>query len=187
MDMLSKDLKREFIDLFEAPLAGRITAFLPFLHFSAGESAVIAHKYICELEREARQPVNLTPGPDQKLFGNVRLRVPLDAAVSRLVVAEGGYDQRTGARSIRKAAEERIESRIVESYLSVEEVISEGGRAQEYLIGVERVGSSEEIVVMALEGEKGKGDDGAAEESEEGEGTEEKAGSRPKGNLEWKA
>ncbi|KAF2403751.1 P-loop containing nucleoside triphosphate hydrolase protein [Trichodelitschia bisporula] len=135
---LASAIKDDFKEKFKPPLTGRITSFLPFLHFSPGEAAVIAHKYVNELDNKMRQPVNLAPGPEQKLFGNVRLRVPKDASVCKAIIMDGGYDVDLGARSIITAVDAKLEDLVVDTYLEVDREIEEDQEMEVYVVDVER-------------------------------------------------
>jgi len=118
----------------QAPITGRISEFLSFLPFSVGEQSVIVHKALLELGRNVRQPVNLSDGPDEKLLGNLRLRIRRDASVCR-TLAESEYHSDLGARSLIAAAE-KIKRLLVEEYLKVDEEIAEKDTVSECIIDV---------------------------------------------------
>ncbi|RMZ81536.1 hypothetical protein DV737_g2501, partial [Chaetothyriales sp. CBS 132003] len=82
MKALSKELKEGFLSHFSAPVTGRISAFMPFLLFSPGEQAAIAHKYLLELGRKVRDPVKLSADSEERFVGNVRLHIHRDASIS---------------------------------------------------------------------------------------------------------
>jgi ATP-dependent Clp protease ATP-binding subunit ClpA len=129
-------------DTVQPPITGRISAFLPFLPFSQNEQAVGAHKYLLEFARELRRPVNLTPGDNEQLLGNVRLHVRRDASVCSHI-AEEGYDQDLGIRSLIAAVRDHVEGPLLESYLAMEEEISEDQPLRDYVLDMRR----EELVV----------------------------------------
>ena len=81
-----------------------------------------------------RQPVNLSEGPEEKLLGNVRLRIRRDASVCR-ALAESEYHSDLGARSLIAAAE-KIKRLLVEEYLKVDEEITERDGMSEFIIDV---------------------------------------------------
>jgi hypothetical protein len=107
---------------------------LPFLSFSPGEQAVVAHKYLLELGQDVRNPVNLTPGHDERLVGNVRLRIRRDASVCRNL-AEDGYHRDLGARSLITAVSS-VRELLIDSYLAVDELITEEDDAVEFAVDV---------------------------------------------------
>ncbi|KAK5740822.1 hypothetical protein LTR17_004412 [Elasticomyces elasticus] len=129
---LSIQLREDFQSHHGAPITGRISAFIPFLPFNVGEQAVIVHKALLELGRNVRQPVKLSGGPDEKVLGNVWLRVRRDASVCR-VLAESEYHADLGARSLNTAVEQ-IKQLLVAEYLQVDEEITEVGRMSECTI-----------------------------------------------------
>jgi ATP-dependent Clp protease ATP-binding subunit ClpA len=130
----------------QAPLTGRVSAYLPFLHFSPGEQAVIVHKYLLELSRKVRDPVKLSDEQDERLLGNVKLRIKRDALVSR-TVAETEYHADLGARSLITAVSDMVENELVEAYLDVDAGIEESSEMTEFVVDV----SGGEIVVRAVE------------------------------------
>ena len=78
--------------------------------------------------------MNLSLGPEEKLLGNVRLRIRRDASVCR-VLAETEYHADLGARSLIAAAE-KIKRLLVEEYLKVDEEITEKDGMTEFIIDV---------------------------------------------------
>lgn len=100
--------------------------------FSTGEQSVIVHKALLELGRKVRAPVNLSGGSDEKLLGNIRLRIRRDATVCR-TLAESDYHADLGARSL-IAAGEKIKRLLVEEYLNVDDEIVEGNGLSEFII-----------------------------------------------------
>jgi hypothetical protein len=82
-------------------------------------------------------------GPEEKLLGNVRLRIRRDASVCR-VLAETEYHADLGARSLIAAAE-KIKRLLVEEYLKVDEEITEKNGMTEFIIDVN---GGEVIVTM---------------------------------------
>lgn len=129
---LGKDLKAGFKGETSAPLTGRITSFIPFLPFTVAEQSVVAHKYILELAHRIRAPVNLSPSPEERLLGNVYLKVRRDASVCKALANEG-YDRDLGARSLINTVKTEVEMAVVESYLEVDREIEEGQRTEEFV------------------------------------------------------
>ena len=87
--------------------------------------------------------MNLSLGPEEKLLGNVRLRIRRDASVCR-VLAETEYHADLGARSLIAAAE-KIKRLLVEEYLKIDEEITEKDGMTEFIIDVN---GGEVIVTM---------------------------------------
>ncbi|KAK1025108.1 hypothetical protein LTR33_017792 [Friedmanniomyces endolithicus] len=123
LKQLSYKIRDDFRSKHGAPVAGRISEFLPFLTFTIGEQSVIVHKALLELGRNVRQPVSLVDGPDEKLLGNVKLRIRRDVSVCR-ALAESEYHPDLGARSLLVAAE-KVKRMLVDEYLNIDEEITE--------------------------------------------------------------
>ncbi|TKA46501.1 hypothetical protein B0A54_02333 [Friedmanniomyces endolithicus] len=111
---------------------GRISEFLPFLTFTIGEQSVIVHKALLELSRKVRQAVSLVDGPDERLLGNMKLRIRQDVSVCR-ALAESEYHPDLGARSLLVAAE-KVKRMLVDEYLNIDEEITEEGGVCECLL-----------------------------------------------------
>lgn len=112
-------------------MTGRISAFVPFLPFSEPETCVGAHKYLLELISEVRHPINTTPGPQERLLGNIRLKIRSDASVCKILTKD--YDPELGIRSLKKAVRDRLASALDFEYMATHEVISEGLPTEDYI------------------------------------------------------
>jgi ATP-dependent Clp protease ATP-binding subunit ClpA len=110
---------------------------LPFLPFSAGEQAVVAHKYVIELQNKVRRSVVMSG--DHRLVGHVILHVKQSGAICKAIAAEG-YDADQGARSLKSAVETRIEDQLVHKYLEEDREISEDQPLVEYAVDISRAG-----------------------------------------------
>jgi ATP-dependent Clp protease ATP-binding subunit ClpA len=121
----------KYAEFAQFPIAGRISAVVPFLPFTAEEQAVIAHKYVLELAKNVRLP----PALPVRLMGSIVLRVPRDASVC-MSLAEG-YDVDTGAPSLQSTIASRVRRALVLRYLEENEEVHENQRLEEYLIDVD--------------------------------------------------
>ncbi|KAF2797999.1 P-loop containing nucleoside triphosphate hydrolase protein [Melanomma pulvis-pyrius CBS 109.77] len=139
---LSKELKKGFISHFgvnrlmtrpnQPPITGRISEFIPFVPFSPGEQAVVAHKFLRELSRYVREPINLSDGRNEHIIGNVKLQIKHDASVcNSLAAAE--YSRDLGARSL-SGAVKIVEGMVAELYLEQNEEIAEGGKVLDVVV-----------------------------------------------------
>lgn len=117
MRALCSQLRREFVQHFGAPLGGRVTEIIPFLIFSAPESAVIADKMLMDIEAEVAKRVRITLNKDDDVYvGNIKFHIQNEAALCALI-ANDEYDKQTGARSIAQGVERLVEDPLVSDYL----------------------------------------------------------------------
>ncbi|KAK0899333.1 hypothetical protein LTR02_009733 [Friedmanniomyces endolithicus] len=129
---LSYKIRDDFRSKHGAPVAGRISEFVPFLTFTIGEQSVIVHKALLEFGRKVRQPVILVDGPNERLLGNMKLRIRRNVSVCR-ALAESEYHPDLGARSLLVAAE-KVKRMLVDEYLNIDEEITEEGGVCECLL-----------------------------------------------------
>ncbi|XXH04174.1 hypothetical protein Hte_010587 [Hypoxylon texense] len=114
---LCRQLRKEFIEQFDAPLGGRISEILPFLTFSPQESPVIVHKSLMNFEAEVNRCVRLALNREEDVYvGNIAIRVKNDATVCTTIAREE-YDKKTGARSIGQAVERIVQDPLTALYL----------------------------------------------------------------------
>jgi ATP-dependent Clp protease ATP-binding subunit ClpA len=97
----------------------------------------VAHKWVLNLAEAVRVAVNLSEGSDERLLGDVYLRVKRDASVCA-VLAEEGYDQDLGARSLYNVVKHVIEEELVEAYLDVDGEIRERQPMMDFVVSVVR-------------------------------------------------
>jgi ATP-dependent Clp protease ATP-binding subunit ClpA len=109
-----------------------MTDFIPFVPFSLGEQAVVAHKFLRELSRKVQESVNLSEGRDERLVGNVTMHVKHDASVCT-TLAEAEYSRDLGARSLNGAVKE-VEDKLLEVYFEQSDEIIEGGKILEVVV-----------------------------------------------------
>lgn len=134
LEELTAAMREDFISVFKPPLTGRISAFVPFLPFSKSETYVGAHKYLQELTCEVLRPINTTPGPQEQLLGNIRLKIRSDVSVCKVIVKD--YDPELGIRSLKRAVRDRVASSLDIEYMSIHDVISEGLPMEDYSVFV---------------------------------------------------
>jgi hypothetical protein len=79
-----------------------------------------------------RRPVCTTPGPQEHLIGDIRLRIQNDASVCSILSKD--YDPALGIRSLRKAVTDRVASLLDSVYLATHDVISEKLLVEEYSV-----------------------------------------------------
>ncbi|KAL6904371.1 P-loop containing nucleoside triphosphate hydrolase protein [Trichoderma evansii] len=129
---LSQQLRENSLQKFRAPVTGRISDFIPFLPFSAGEQAVITHKYLLELAQDLRLPICLIK---ERLIGNIRLLVRRDGTVCS-TLAKSHYHEELGARSLMSGAE-KVKGIILDVYLNDDEEITERDDLRDFVIDVD--------------------------------------------------
>jgi len=133
---LSIRLKKQLKTEFGNPLSGRISSIIPFLPFTPGEAAVVAHKYVLELKERVRQTVRLS---GKQLVGGILLEVRRDGAVC-YHLASDGYDPDQGARSLNSAVASRIEDELVQVYLDENGRIQDGQPLLRYVVDLAQNG-----------------------------------------------
>ncbi|KAL7935361.1 P-loop containing nucleoside triphosphate hydrolase protein [Trichoderma chlorosporum] len=132
---LCEQLQEKFLQQFGAPVTGRISDFIPFLPFSAGEQAVITHKCLLELAQELRLPISLIKNPSERLIGDIRLLIRRDGAVCS-TIAKAHYHNKLGARSL-KAGAEKVKRIVLDAYLDDDEEIAEQDSLRDVAIDVD--------------------------------------------------
>ena len=121
-------------------MSGRIPIIVPFLPFSEGEQAVVAHKYILELQNRVIEPLK---ADWDRLVGHIRLSIRGDAAVCRHIAKR--YDTGQGARSLKAAVDNLVEDVVISKYLEEETEIKAG---QEISTFVVEVSQGEDLAVF---------------------------------------
>lgn len=108
----------------------------PISPFSEGEQAVVAHKYVLELQNRVLQSVQIS---GHQLIGCIKLDIKRDGAICRLI-ASGGYDLDQGVRSLKSAVETRIEDELVRRYLEGDGKIDDYQPVVKYTVDLARNG-----------------------------------------------
>ncbi|KAH0526519.1 hypothetical protein TsFJ059_009823 [Trichoderma semiorbis] len=132
---LGQQLQERFLQIFGAPVTGRISDFIPLLPFSAGEQAVITHKCLLELAEDLRLPISLTKGPMERLIGDIRLLIRRDGTVCS-TLAKAHYHNKLGARSL-KAGAEKVKRIVLDAYLDDDEEIEEQNTLRDVVVDVD--------------------------------------------------
>ncbi|KAK4539926.1 hypothetical protein LTR36_009968 [Oleoguttula mirabilis] len=96
---LRTELSGIFRNAFSPPIAGRIDTIVPFFPFSPTEAAVVAHKFILDLQDEVRKPI-ATAEPELRYIAHSDLCVIDDGKVCQHLVTNHSYEPELGARSI---------------------------------------------------------------------------------------
>ncbi|KAI1763843.1 P-loop containing nucleoside triphosphate hydrolase protein [Hypoxylon sp. FL1150] len=114
---LCRQLRKEFIEQFSAPLGGRISEILPFLIFSPQESPLIVHKELMNFQDEVTRIVHLSLNREEDVYvGNIVIGIKNDATVCTTIAREE-YDKKIGARSIAQAVERIVQDPLTALYL----------------------------------------------------------------------
>ena len=119
-----------YLRVSQAPLTGRVSAFMPFLHFSRGEQAVVVHKFLLELVEKVRDPPDLESG---SVIGNISLRIKDDASICQ-AIAEAHYHPDLGARSLHNGVRAEVRNPLAREWMKVDEEAVEGGERAEYVV-----------------------------------------------------
>ncbi|CAN8105255.1 unnamed protein product [Discula destructiva] len=135
---LCKTLREESIGEFGAPLTGRITDFVPFLTFSKGEQACVAHKHLTEVGKEmAKSLVVSRDMTTQRFIGDIDMQVPRDYSICQ-IIAQEEYLEQLGARSVINGVHRLIEDPILDHFLGIESAITEGQGTTTYRVEANR-------------------------------------------------
>ncbi|RYP42249.1 hypothetical protein DL767_000413 [Monosporascus sp. MG133] len=133
---LCRQLHKEFIGHFGAPLGGRITEILPFLVFAPQESAVIVHGALMDLETAISRRVRLALNREEDVYvGNISIRIKNDATVCS-IIARDEYDKETGARSIAQAVERIVQDPLINQYLENGDMFDENQPIADFIVDV---------------------------------------------------
>lgn len=152
---LDSTLKREFTAEMGAPMTGRFTQIVPFFPFSAPEQAVVAHKFILDFTDKLRLPIDLLAN---RLVGHVYLRLQNDGQIAARL-AEVGYEEALGARSLQRVVQLMVQVRVAERYVEGDEEIVEGtneGPLQRFGVRLEGGEEGGCEVVVSKEGLAGR-------------------------------
>lgn len=148
---LDSTLKEEFTAEMGAPMTGRFTLIVPFFPFTAPEQAVVAHKFILDFADKLRQPIDLLAN---RLVGHVYLALQNDGQIAAHL-AEVGYEEALGARSLQRVVQQMVHVRVAERYVEGDEEITEGtnkGPLQRYMLRLDAVEEGVSEVVVGREG-----------------------------------
>ncbi|RYP92608.1 hypothetical protein DL770_001250 [Monosporascus sp. CRB-9-2] len=133
---LCRQLRKEFIGHFGAPLGGRITEILPFLVFAPQEAAVIVHKALMDLETAVSRRVRLALNREEDVYvGNISIRIKNDATVCS-IIARDEYEKETGARSIAQAVERIVQDPLISQYLENGDRFEENQPIADFIVDV---------------------------------------------------
>ncbi|KAK5123530.1 hypothetical protein LTR85_002568 [Meristemomyces frigidus] len=99
IEPLRVQLSSMFRDAFSPPIAGRINSIVPLFPFSPNEAAVVAHKFLLDLQDDMRKPIATTE-PELRFIAHSRLSVIDDGKLCQHLVAKDRYEPQLGARSI---------------------------------------------------------------------------------------
>ena len=137
-------------------MTGRFTLIVPFFPFSAPEQAVVAHKFILDFADKLRLPIDLLAN---RLVGHVYLALQNDGQVAEYL-AEVGYEEALGARSLQRVVQRLVHVRVAERYVEGdEEIVEEANRGplMKYLLRLDvGEGGVGEVVVSKVGLEMGK-------------------------------
>lgn len=138
VDWIQTELQTEIIRALGAPLAGRLSAIIPYLPFNALEQAVATYKFMRELRNKVVKPINIAA----KNFGRHMVLDFIDDAQIALHLAKTGYIPELGARSLKNAVDREIGQKLARVFLG------DGGRLSDEL----NQGPWEKYEVRVLEG-----------------------------------
>lgn len=100
----------------------RVEKVIPFIPFSSGEQAVVAHKFLLASFKETRKDIDLRPEV-KRYMGHCDVSVIKDGDVCRYF-SDKGYRVNSGARGIARAVGE-VPKRMLKLYLSLPGKVTE--------------------------------------------------------------
>ncbi|QDS75402.1 hypothetical protein FKW77_003031 [Venturia effusa] len=133
MRELSTWLREGFVAEFGAPLAGRISQFIPFLPFLDGEKAIGIEKCLLELKNQIYDPVDLAK---KRFWGDVILKIRNSPAICKHL-ADLWYDRETGMRSLARAVQIDVRNNLIGTkYFETPGKIKDGQPKVEYVLDI---------------------------------------------------
>ncbi|KAK5740350.1 hypothetical protein LTR17_004613 [Elasticomyces elasticus] len=119
-------LQHELLSLFSAvyspAIAGRIDEIVPFIPFSRNEQAVVAHKFILDMQGKALRPIDIEK-PHLHFINHAHIAVIDDGKLCQHI-AKTGYVKELGARSIKRMVK-TVRRRFASAYLGMDGEITD--------------------------------------------------------------
>ncbi|KAI1773378.1 P-loop containing nucleoside triphosphate hydrolase protein [Hypoxylon cercidicola] len=146
IEPLQTELEQLFAIRFSAAITGRIDEFVPFFPFNAGEVAVVAHKFLLDMQDDARRPVNKD---SKQLIGRAEIRLEDDGEICT-TLGKKSYKKELGARSIYKAVR-RLRRDFVIKYSDTDELVDDKMNSEDlrqYVARVIRVPGGQEVTLF---------------------------------------
>jgi ATP-dependent Clp protease ATP-binding subunit ClpA len=111
----------------------------------------VADKYLTDLGQELSKPIDTCEEPARyRPVGNVDLQVKRGYSVCR-ALAEQGYVQKLGARSIINTIDREVMMPLSKEYLATREDIYEGQLSASFVVGVDAESGEVEVSQCALD------------------------------------
>lgn len=104
IETLQSELQTDLITKFGAPFTGRIRSIVPFMPFTPGEQAVIAHGFMLKIFDHLRRPIDVTK---RSLVAHGHLDIRRDEDICKHI-AEKSYVVQLGARAIENAVIQKV-------------------------------------------------------------------------------
>lgn len=104
IETLQCELQTNFIKKFGAPFTGRIRSIVPFMPFTPGEQAVIAHGFMLNILDRLRRPIDTAR---KSLIAHGHLDIQRDEGICKHI-AEKSYVMELGARAIENAVIQKV-------------------------------------------------------------------------------
>ena len=115
--------------------------------FSAGEAAVVAHKFVLLLKDRLRRPIDLEK---RGSIGHLSLLIKRDGDLCAYLAKEG-YDMQFGARSIIRMVKETIQTEVLRDYYGEPELIEDDdneGPLKQYVVELRRDKEGDAVAVF---------------------------------------
>ena len=118
---LRRSLEQHLSNLTHAPLTHRLTKIVPFLPFNKGEQAVVAYKFMPELWKKFRKPID-TKAKD--FPGHLFLDFVDDSQIAQHLAAKG-YVRELGASSLKGIVDREIRGKLMKEFKQGKELVKD--------------------------------------------------------------
>jgi hypothetical protein len=129
---------------------------VPFFPFTAGEAAVVAHKYLLKFSDCLKEAIETSKGDWQQ---HIYLEVPDDGALCTKLAKDSyfvtGEARKSGARCIEREVVDAMEARLNEKWFEMEELSVDDlnrGAFLQFRTEVHQLGQNEEQIGVVVDG-----------------------------------
>ena len=144
-------LKQHVINQIGAPVTGRISEIVPFFPFNDDEQAVATYKFMRQLWKKVRAPVDT----DARFFpGHAYINYVDDGRIATHLAKEG-YLLDLGARSLHNAVVNSVQQKVAEAFFKQQDEINDDvniGPLPQYIVRLVTSGKDSNEIVVECKG-----------------------------------